>query len=511
MWGGETTSNSANTLNKTDTNKTNPTKTDPNKTTPDTNNTTPTTNSITGSLGKGKALEAKVEAYDLNNTLLGKTTTIKDGNYSIDIGKHTGVVRVVAKLKKYLDENLQKEIVVDNLELQAYSVVTKGKLVVNISAISDMSAKLIKDSNLSLSATTVSMINRYLSTILGISKDDITKLKQKYLKPNSGVVNSTPANKKAFVLFAISSESNLTQDDNPAVVKAKVEDTLKRYYDAIILESRDSNNTQLDTLLESNLTTTMSDTNLIKDVDIDSTTLIPTNYKKEIEEIMHKIKTTKEKKESGKSINNIPIATLTTLTLQEDTTKRATLTAFDIDRDDTLTFSIVTQPQHATLTLETNGSFSYTPNPNFNGSDYFTYRVNDGKDDSLEQNVTITVTNINDAPTPTFTTLTLQEDSTKRATLTATDVDSNSSSLTFSITTQPRHGTLSLETNRSFTYTPNPNFNGSDYFTYKVNDGVDDSVEQNVTIRVTAVNDTPVPTFKTLTEVKEDTTGKREF
>jgi len=310
--GGDTTNNNANTPVKPDTNKTNPAKTNPNKpdsnnTTPDTNNTTPTNNSITGSLGKGKALEAKVEAY-VNNTLLGKTTTIKDGNYSIDIGKHTGVVRVVAKLKKYLDENLQKEIVVDNLELQAYSVVTKGKLVVNISAISDISAKLIKDSNLSLSATTVSMINRYLSTILGIGKEDITKLKQKYLKPNSGVVNSTPANKKAFVLFAISSESNLTQDDNPAVVKAKVEDTLKRYYDAIILESRDSNNTQLDTLLESNLTTTMSDTNLIKDVDINSTTLIPTNYKKEIEEIMHKIKTTKEKKESGKSINNIPIA-----------------------------------------------------------------------------------------------------------------------------------------------------------------------------------------------------------
>ena len=76
------------------------------------------------------------------------------------------------------------------------------------------------------------------------------------------------------------------------------------------------------------------------------------------------------------------------------------------------------------------------------------------------QSVAITVIAINDAPAPTFTTLTLQEDTNKTATLTATDIDSNSSTLIFSIVSQPQHATIYLETNGSFIYSPNPNFNG---------------------------------------------------
>ena len=116
----------------------------------------------------------------------------------------------------------------------------------------------------------------------------------------------------------------------------------------------------------------------------------------------------------------MPTPTFRTFTTQEDRAKRDTLTATD-DDNDTLTFRVVTQPQHGTLNLEANGSFTYTPNHNFNGSDSFTYKVNDGTVDSATQRVTIRVTNINDAPTPTFTTLRVQEDTTKRATLTATD------------------------------------------------------------------------------------------
>ena len=200
----------------------------------------------------------------------------------------------------------------------------------------------------------------------------------------------------------------------------------------------------------------------------------------------------------------MPVATFTTLTVQEDTNTTATLTASDVDDSDTLTFRVVTQPQNGTLNLESNGSFSYTPTHNFNGSDSFAYRASDGKVNSAVQNVDIRVVNVNDAPIPTFTILTLQEDTNKTATLTATDIDSNSSSLTFSIATQPQRGTINLEANGSFVYTPNHNFNGSDSFTYRVSDGVDDSIEQNVTITVTSINDAPTPTFTTL-RVQEDT------
>ena len=51
----------------------------------------------------------------------------------------------------------------------------------------------------------------------------------------------------------------------------------------------------------------------------------------------------------------------------------------DTDADgDTLTAALVGAPQHGTLTLNPNGSFTYTPASNFTGTDTFTYRASDG-------------------------------------------------------------------------------------------------------------------------------------
>src|SRR6185503_10459336 len=53
---------------------------------------------------------------------------------------------------------------------------------------------------------------------------------------------------------------------------------------------------------------------------------------------------------------------------------------------------------NGTLTLNADGSFSYTPNANFNGADSFSYRANDGTVDSNVVTVTLTVSAVNDAP-----------------------------------------------------------------------------------------------------------------
>ena len=58
----------------------------------------------------------------------------------------------------------------------------------------------------------------------------------------------------------------------------------------------------------------------------------------------------------------------------------------------------------------------------------------------------------------------------------------------------PAHGTLALNADGSFTYTPAANYNGPDSFTYKANDGTADSNTATVTITVNAVNDAPVAT-----------------
>jgi VCBS repeat-containing protein len=60
---------------------------------------------------------------------------------------------------------------------------------------------------------------------------------------------------------------------------------------------------------------------------------------------------------------------------------------------------LVTGPSHGTLTLNSNGSFTYTPALNYNGSDSFTYRANDGSANSNNATVNITVNAVDDAPT----------------------------------------------------------------------------------------------------------------
>ena len=73
------------------------------------------------------------------------------------------------------------------------------------------------------------------------------------------------------------------------------------------------------------------------------------------------------------------------------------------------------------------------------------------------------------------------------------DTDPNSSqTLTATVVTQPAHGTLTLNANGSFLYTPTANYNGPDSFAYRVSDGIAQSSPATVNITVTAVNDAPV-------------------
>jgi VCBS repeat-containing protein len=63
---------------------------------------------------------------------------------------------------------------------------------------------------------------------------------------------------------------------------------------------------------------------------------------------------------------------------------------------DALTALLVDSPEHGTLSLNPDGSFTYTPDPNFNGTDMFSYRASDGAADSLVAAVTITVVAVED-------------------------------------------------------------------------------------------------------------------
>src|SRR5439155_6454692 len=81
----------------------------------------------------------------------------------------------------------------------------------------------------------------------------------------------------------------------------------------------------------------------------------------------------------------------------------------DVDGD-ALTAVLVGGPSHGALTLNADGGFTYTPTANFNGSDSFSYKANDGVAQSNVATVTLTITAVNDAPGAVNDTYTTNED-----------------------------------------------------------------------------------------------------
>jgi VCBS repeat-containing protein len=138
---------------------------------------------------------------------------------------------------------------------------------------------------------------------------------------------------------------------------------------------------------------------------------------------------------------------------------------------------------------------TYTPKANFNGTDSFTFSAYDGKTTSNTSTVTITVDAVNDAPVTQDISASTKEDTPVTITFMATDPDGDSlGSLNKS---HPAHGTFSnaslVDNVWRATYTPHANFNGTDSFTYSVNDSSGAlSNTSTVTITVDAVNDAPM-------------------
>jgi len=151
-------------------------------------------------------------------------------------------------------------------------------------------------------------------------------------------------------------------------------------------------------------------------------------------------------------------------------------------------------PVNGTLTLNANGSFTYTPTPGTFGLDSFQYTARNNGVDSNVATVSITVIN-NDPPVAVNNTYSVNEDATLSVAapgVLGNDTDANGDMLMAVLVSGPANGTLTLNMNGSFTYKGKANFNGTDTFTYKATDGMQDSNPATVTITVNAVNDAPV-------------------
>ncbi|WP_157888301.1 Ig-like domain-containing protein, partial [Neptunicoccus sediminis] len=89
------------------------------------------------------------------------------------------------------------------------------------------------------------------------------------------------------------------------------------------------------------------------------------------------------------AVNDAPVAQAGTASGDEDTVISGRVAASDVDGD-TLTFALATDGANGAVTMAADGSYSYTPDGDFNGSDSFTYTVSDGNGGTDAQTVTIT-------------------------------------------------------------------------------------------------------------------------
>ncbi len=169
------------------------------------------------------------------------------------------------------------------------------------------------------------------------------------------------------------------------------------------------------------------------------------------------------------SVNDLPVSKDSIITATEDTIVSGKLeAATDVDGD-TLTYALATAATNGKVVIGKDGSYTYTPNPNFNGKDSFTYTVSDGKGGVITQTATVNVAAVNDAPVSEDSIIGVAENIVDTGVLAkATDVDGDT--LTYTLLTEAVNGTVVVNKDGSYSYTPNTNFKGEDSFTYTVSD-----------------------------------------
>ena len=189
-------------------------------------------------------------------------------------------------------------------------------------------------------------------------------------------------------------------------------------------------------------------------------------------------------------VNRTPAAAADTYTVEGNTTLTVSgegVLANDSDADDDMLTAELAQPaSNGTVSLNPNGSFTYTPANGFVGTATFAYRAVD-EDGAESESTTVTVTVTAAAPeaaADSYTTRINTALTTAAPGVLGNDDTPDDAALTAEIVTNPANGTLTLQADGGFIYTPEDGFTGTDTFTYRALRGTVASAAATVTITV---------------------------
>jgi gliding motility-associated-like protein len=211
-------------------------------------------------------------------------------------------------------------------------------------------------------------------------------------------------------------------------------------------------------------------------------------------------------------INDAPIAVDDAVTTPEETPIIISVLANDTDAEGNIdpTPAVINGPSNGVITVNTDGTITYTPNAGFNGLDTFTYVICDSGLPVLCDTaiVIVTVNPVNDPPVAVDDNITTPEDNPVIINVLANDTDPEGNIVpTPAIIDGPDNGTATVNADGTITYTPNSNYTGTDTFVYVIcDDGIPSLCDTAVVVvTITPVADPPVLTPGPVTTAEDST------
>ncbi|MFT4924839.1 MAG: putative delta-60 repeat protein [Phenylobacterium sp.] len=198
-------------------------------------------------------------------------------------------------------------------------------------------------------------------------------------------------------------------------------------------------------------------------------------------------------------VNDAPVAVNDSATTSVNTQVSILVLANDTDIDGDTLFISAANADNGTVNI-TGTSLTYQPNSDFAGTDTINYTIGDGAGGTASAQVVVTI-NSNQSPIAVDDSYSISEDTIltvpdgdNALSLLANDSDPEGSSLSVGSTAiaEPAHGSLSLNSDGSFVYTPQSDFAGTDSFIYQLTDSEGGTATGTATITVLGINDTPV-------------------
>ncbi|MGH3019669.1 MAG: Ig-like domain-containing protein [Gaiellaceae bacterium] len=207
--------------------------------------------------------------------------------------------------------------------------------------------------------------------------------------------------------------------------------------------------------------------------------------------------------------NEEPSASDDALTLAEDTSDSVDVFANDTDDDGDPLAVETLEPTagNGTVSCTVGGICTYTPEPNFEGFDTFSYTITDGQGGTDTANVEVTVTPVNDLPNAVDDSLVTSEDQMGSLNVRTNDVDIDGDTLLVTtLSPAASHGTVACLGGGGCSYTPVADYSGPDSFQYTISDGHGGTDTATVNITVTPENTPPVADDDAISTL-EDTAG----